>query len=381
VPEDFIGRTVDVWSVLQHLCDRRAVVVCGEPDADHGIGKSALLDAVHRAFALQMGGVCVAVHLGALSDPDIASAVGALGWIDKVKAKLQLALEDYQGLWGQAGGIGPRPVATTLAQRLRSAKASCLGSGVLGSGGAQALRRRKPSVRMCQRSVSHGFHPLSDPIAAEPALEELVSVMSALTDFCEECSRECPATPSGGRASGARILLLLDECDHLIQQRHFQNAIADVLRRCASCSVVFSTQQQMVETGGGWFKVVHQPVGGLAPHDAARLFLRRTHRPLYWDELITCDEVVTSMDGGMQGSTSAAASARTGGTVRGGRNAVVMTRTNEAEVLAKVAAHPAVAAQQGNPRRLIKLASQVHASLLSLSELPVLCKRGSPEEV
>merc|ERR1719247_2653468 len=73
VPEDFLGRNVDAWSVLQHLSERRAVVVCGEAGTEHGIGKSALLDAVHRAFAFQMGGVCVAVPLRALSDVDVLS--------------------------------------------------------------------------------------------------------------------------------------------------------------------------------------------------------------------------------------------------------------------------------------------------------------------
>jgi len=362
VPEDFIGRAVDVWSVLQHLCERRAVVVCGELETDHGIGKSALLDAVHRAFALQMGGICVAVHLGALSDSDVASAASAMGWIDKVKTKVQLALESCQELWCRTGDVGSRPVAASLTHRHRSSK-NCLLSGVLGGGGAQALRRRKPPPR--QQSVAHGFHPLSDPIAVEPALEELVAVMSSLTDLCEDCSREWPAMSmaSGGRASGARILLVLDECDHLIQQRHFQDAIADVLRRCASYSVVLSTQQQMVETGGGWFKTVHHPVAGLAPKDAARLFLRRAHRPLYWDELLS---PAASADSNTTGEATAGLGS---GATWAHRSPVVMTRENEAEVLARVAAHPAVAAQHGNPRHLIELASKVRVSLTHLSEI------------
>jgi hypothetical protein len=191
--------------------------------------------------------------------------------------------------------------------------------------------------------------------------------MSSLKDLCQDCSNELTsAVASSSRASGVRILLLLDECDHLIQQRHFQDAIADVLRRCASYSVVLSTQQPMVETGGGWFKVVHQPVGGLAPKDAARLFLRRAHRPLYWDEL--------------QESTACGSSGNSSAAPGGVRKSVVMTRENESEVLAMVAAHPVVAAQQGNPRRLIELASQVRSSLAKLSDLPVLCKRG-PEGV
>jgi len=373
---------VDVWSVLQHLGDRRAVVVCGGPDSHHGVGKSALLDAVHRSFSLQMGGVCVAVHLRALSDPDVISGSSALGWIEKVKARVQFALEEYQDLWRLAGHSRQRP---PVARRRAS---SCLASSVsvLGVGATQALRNRKAPA---SRSVSRGFHPLSDPIATQPALEELVTAMTLLTEFCEECSHEWPGVAApGGRTSGVRILLLLDECDHLIQQRHFQDALADVLRRCASYSVVLSTQQQMVETGGGWFKVVHQPVAGLAPKDAARLFLRRAHRPLYWDELLpstivdgaesqAAEESASSAASASSGTPRAAASSAAPAASQAARSAVVMTRENEAEVLARVAGHPVVAAQKGNPRGLIELASQVRTSLSSLSELLERLPKGS----
>jgi hypothetical protein len=345
LPEDFLGRTVDVWEVMQHLCDRRAVVVCGAMETAHGIGKSAVLDAVHRAFALQMGGVCVAVHLRALRDADTESVSTAFGWIEKLKAKVQVALEDYQEQLCRSGSIGRRSTGSSFAQKLQSGS---LVSSVLCTGGA--LRRRK----VCHHSVSRGFHPLSDPVATAPALEELMEIMLALTECCEERNRASPTSmvALGKCSSGVRILLLLHECDHLIQQRHFQDSIAEVLRRCSAFSVVLSTQQQMVETGGRWFKVVHKQVSGLAPEHAARLFLRRAHRPIYWDELVDADASSTSM-------TNASAA----------RNQVIMTRDNEADVLAKVAAHSLVAAQRGNPRKLIELASQVRNTLHSLSDL------------
>ena len=69
-------------------------------------------------------------------------------------------------------------------------------------------------------AVTPGFHPLSDPIAARPALEELVEDMCALADMCETRCREFPAASN-------RILLLLDECDHLVQQQNFQDAVAN----------------------------------------------------------------------------------------------------------------------------------------------------------
>lgn len=183
--------------------------------------------------------------------------------------------------------------------------------------------------------------------------------MTALTEICELRCREWPA-------AGGRILLLLDECDHLIQQPHFQDTLGEVLRHCASYRVVLSTQQPMVGTAGGWFKVVHHELDGVSPKDAARLFLRRTHRPIRWDEIKPCGS-----DGdGKYDETAPAASASVEGASRS--DPVRLTKENEADVLALVAAHPKIAAQRGNPRRLIELASRVVPSLRSLEDLSVL---------
>jgi len=202
-----------------------------------------------------MGGICVPVHVRALSDAEVLSSASIVGWIDKVKASVQVVVEQYQDLWREADGSAPRPVTTGLSQRTRS---SCLGAGVPH---CQVLRRRKMTARTSQQTVSNGFHLLSDPILVESALDELTAAMTALKDLCSEFGREWTnAMSPTTRTTGVRILLILDECDHLIQQRHFQDAIAEVLRRCASYSIVLSTQQPMVETGGGWFKVVHQQV-------------------------------------------------------------------------------------------------------------------------
>lgn len=176
--------------------------------------------------------------------------------------------------------------------------------------------------------------------------------MMALTEICELRCREWPA-------AGGRILLLLDECDHLIQQQHFQDALAEVLRHCASYRVVLSTQQPMVGTAGGCFKVVHHELGGMSPKDAARLFLRRAQRPIRWDEIV----VDGGSDGGGGGDAAAPAAATAGG------ETVKLTKENEANVLELIATHPSIAAQRGNPRRLIELASRVVPSLTSLADL------------
>merc|ERR1719498_1311895 len=45
LPEDFVGRERDVWSVLQLLRHRKLVLVCGAPLQNAGIGKSTVLNA------------------------------------------------------------------------------------------------------------------------------------------------------------------------------------------------------------------------------------------------------------------------------------------------------------------------------------------------
>jgi len=341
VPEDFLGRMVDTWTVLQHLSARRATVVCAAPGAAHGIGKSAVLDATHRVFAHQMNGVCVAVHLQSLSAVDLAEAASERGWIGKVREAVQVALCEHRDRLYQRqlsnSPLHQQPLRS--ARRCFGATASC---GDLFR--IDGLPRRSRSRSLKNTPVSAGFHALSDPLATQPLLEELIVEMTALAELCEARCRDWPA-------AGGRILLVLDECDHLIQQKHFQIAIASVLRRCPSYRILLSTQQRMVGVAGGQFKVVQHELQGLAPKDAARLFLRRAQRPLRWGEL----QVVPS-SGKTCGPRDVSAP-------------VALTRENESEVLELVARHPAVAAQRGNPRLLIELASKVSPSLESLSEL------------
>lgn len=367
VPEDFVGRSLDVWSILQHLSNRRVVVVCGSTSSDYGIGKSAVLDAAHRAYTLQVGGACIAVHLRSLSDPDaVASAACEGGWIEKVMEQVHKGIQDRQ----------------RERRRLPSLPHSSPGNSACGNAGSKdeaspsgnMLRRRLIRSRgsgLGNRAVRHGFHPLSDPIAAAPALEALVSDMLLLSELCEaRCGRDWPA----GSSANSRILLILDECDHLIQQEHFQEAVADLLRRCPAYRVLLSTQQpmHMVSSSLGQFKVVHHALQKLTDQDGARLFLRRAGRPIRWEELMSPRAGVNS---GCHPTPSAAASSGGATSSTSGMHnpssPVALTRENEAEVLSLVSAHPCVKAQAGNPRRLIELASRVTPSLEHLNDLPI----------
>ncbi|CAJ1396875.1 unnamed protein product [Effrenium voratum] len=279
LPEDFLGRELDVWSVLQQLNQRRAVVVCAAPGHDFGIGKTVILDAVHRAFTL-LGHSCVAVPLRSLSQ---ASWAGH--WIEKANVAIRLAMRECSAR--STGGF----------------------------------RRRR-----VQGTPRTGFHPLSDPQAAACLLDDLVEDMLAFADLCD------------ARPDASRILLLLDECDHLVQQQAFQDALAVLLQRCSSYSIVLSTHQPMVPAGASNFKVVQHRVQGLGPRDSARLLLRRAPRPLRWGEVLPDAFDPSSL--------------------------VVLNKANESEVLDAVASQAHVAALKGNPRRLIELAN----NLESLSE-------------
>jgi len=88
---------------------------------------------------------------------------------------------------------------------------------------------------------------------------------------------------------------------------------------------------------------------GLTHTDAARLFLRRAHRAVRWEELLSPEQAVN------QGIDP--------------QSQIILTKQNEAEVLKLVSQHPVVAAQQGNPRALIELANKVNCLLPNLRDL------------
>lgn len=285
-----------------------------------------------------MGGVCVAVQLRSLSEP--ATALAADGWIQKTRSAVQSALTECRELWfpsSEASG-GPR-VAPRSLQGLNTL----------------ALRRRpmrkKADVR--RLPVKTGFHPLSDPVALEFALEELVEDMISLSELCEARCREWPA-------SSGRILLLLDEADHLIQQQHFQDAVADVLQRCSAFRIVLSTHQPMVGTAGGQFKVVHHALQGLSTRDSARLFLRRAPRPLRWGEL-----------------DISKAGQELGQLVGLPESPVVLSKATEGQILELISMQSSIASARCNPRRLIELASRLGTSLKLLEEENYPAKRTS----
>jgi len=136
------------------------------------------------------------------------------------------------------------------------------------------------------------------------------------------------------------MLLIFDECDRLIQESHFQASIAQILRQCPKCRVLLSTQQPMVSSAGQ-FKVAHHPLKGIAFPDSVKLFLRRLHRPLHWSDL--------NEPGNGQVMVA--------GVVPSLESPIVITKDNEAQVMHLVHRRAGVAAQGGNPQKIIALAS------------------------
>mmetsp|Transcript_84640 Transcript_84640/g.273566 ORF Transcript_84640/g.273566 Transcript_84640/m.273566 type:complete len:1413 (-) Transcript_84640:163-4401(-) len=342
LPDDFCGRALDTWNILQYLSQRRAVVLCSQEGQERGIGKSVVLDAVCRAFALQADGICVTVRVASPGPPTNAADLFCT-WIAEVQAAVKRTIRECRDLYWPRGMDDLRPVAGVRCARSR-------------------LPNKFDAVKqaMCRgRAISRGFHSLSSPAAAAIALSDLQSDLAELAELCAARRREWPAASD-------RILLLLDECDHLIQQQYFQDAIADLLQSCSAYRIVLSTHQRMVGTAGGRFKVIHHALDRLGRRDAARLVMRRAQRPLRWEELLPPD-VVSSGGHDQAQAVVQAAMAAVGATQFSSK--VVLTRANEAEVFDAVGSHPIVAELCGNPRRLIELASKVNPGLASLWDL------------
>lgn len=338
LPEDLVGRSIDVWTVQQHLIARRIVVVCGGDTAGKGIGKSTVMDAVHRALTLQLGATCVGVRLrgqGHICDTCASTELGCRCWMMHLQEAIQETMLE---------------VSDTDAIR---------------------VSRRCVRSRRCYRSdsmstASGDYTPncgscISGTMVVDTMLESLITDMQALArlsrsqkfggEWWPAVAANGPFSGGPGAGESGGALLILHNSDHLVQQQSFQEAIAEVLRRCPGYRIVLSTQRPVGMVGASWcqFKVVQHVMQGLTRNDAARLFLRRTHRAIRWEELLQAEE------------------ARPQGI--DGQGQVTLTKQNEAEVLRLVSQIPAVAAQQGNPRALAELANKVNSSLANLQSL------------
>jgi hypothetical protein len=334
LPEDFMGRSQDVWRVLQLLTDRRLVMICGSASAGHGIGKSAVIDAVHRALTMQMGAVCVDVrNLG--HDCENIS-VGCKCWIMQTREIVQKIIARISRREG--GG---------LLQRCVRPRKCWQSSWHYQSFGAGATRARETTCLTCS----------SDALAIDVSMKSLVTDLKELARLSLEqnVGREWwPATAANGLFAGAGgAILIFDGCEELLEQPHFQEAVDDILAVCPGYRVLFSAQRPPAFSQS-WrrYKIAKHELEGLPKKDAALLFLRRTNRPLRWEELLLGTDEASKIDYSPTSEVHLPAPGK-----------------DREKILDLVAEHPAVAAQLGNPKALIELADKVDSSLSSLQDL------------
>lgn len=375
LPEDFSGRSLDVWKVQQLLSNRRAVVVCGAEGTNHGIGKSAVLDAVQRAGTFNLGATCVAADLRA-AGTDMPAADSTSGsWVTQVgeavrSAILEVSLDD-------SSAPAPRRCALARQWRQRLMNRSEGTPSDAGSGTSASGPELYPADVESHTSNAPGCSPTRMQQEHE-ALDSLVADVQVLSRLLrrKRVDREWwPATAANGpfvTGDGHHdmVLLILDHCDALLQQRSFQAALARLLRCCPSCRILLGSQRPAVvsSTELGQFKVVHHALNGISPLDAAQLFLRRAQRPLQWGEILPPGDGTTaqkSAEGTVAVPPEAPTARSTTISSRDLRSPVVLpsNAAARAEVFHLVSKHPAVASQRGHPRALIALASRMGSSL------------------
>jgi len=160
-------------------------------------------------------------------------------------------------------------------------------------------------------------------------VEPLRGLLTELDQLVGLCTEHCRKD----------LLLIFDECDHLIKEEHFQASITQILQLCPKCRVLLSTQEPMVSPAGQ-FKFAHHRLSGISMKWAVKLFLRRTHRALLWGDL------TEPSNGTLAGAA----------VMHSLDSPVVMTGDDEA-VAKQVYWGAGLKAQGGNPQKIIDLAS------------------------
>eukprot|EP00930_Biecheleria_cincta_P066284 TRINITY_DN5236_c0_g1_i2.p1 TRINITY_DN5236_c0_g1~~TRINITY_DN5236_c0_g1_i2.p1 ORF type:complete len:1116 (-),score=168.42 TRINITY_DN5236_c0_g1_i2:70-3417(-) len=336
LPEDFIGRHVDTWSILQHLAHRRVIVICnlhGEANLP-GVGKSALMDAVRRSAVLRTGSHCVAVKFEMPPPPGASLRVY---WIRQVQ---QAVLEVLHN------------------EIKRSRLMTAVGANADSNLARNCLRRVK-SRSKCASLEEAPQQQIQEAESFRELFEAVIRNLRILTEMRRTHGNMGLSYGSGG--SGG-ILLLLRSCDHLVQQQHVQETLAELLRRCPACRIILSSRQRMVGHGVGQFKAVHHELKGLAPRDAARLFLSRAQRPLTWGELSPVSETLAPALLAMDPKAL-----------------VTLQGEHREDLLDAVANQPAVVKLRGRPGAIIELSSKLGPGPPSMKELNQSAR--APKEV
>lgn len=295
------------------------------------------MDAVHRSVVLRTGGHCVAVKFDMPPPPGASLRVH---WMRRVHQAVHERLQSEIKRGRLMIAVGAEP-DLDLARN--------------------CLRR----VRYRPKSASIEQAPQQQNQEAESFRELFEAVIRDFRILTEMCRTQGNMGLSCGSGGSGGILLLLRSCDHLVQQQHVQEALAELLRRCPACRIILSSRQRMVGHCVGQFKAVHHELKGLVARDAARLFLSRTHRPLTWGEL----SPVSAVSGKLAPTLLSMDS----------KSVVKLQGEHREELLDVVAKQPAIVALRGRPGAIIELSSKLGPGPVSMQELNQSATR--PKEV
>jgi|ERR1711974_53759 len=137
-PDDFRIQREHVVGVMTlvdtHGYYRRIINVCGAPGTKRGVGKTTLLQEVHRRTELQEGGTCVAVQLESDVEGDFA-------WMRATAMAVKKAMRERLRRWQvEAGrGSGKKRHRSASCDGLRNCKDDFKSNG---AHGLHALHRR-----------------------------------------------------------------------------------------------------------------------------------------------------------------------------------------------------------------------------------------------
>eukprot|EP00742_Colponemidia_sp_Colp-10_P002008 GILJ01002143.1.p1 GENE.GILJ01002143.1~~GILJ01002143.1.p1 ORF type:complete len:862 (-),score=120.58 GILJ01002143.1:493-3078(-) len=226
-PEDFIGRNIDVMSIIRRLTRRRLVVISGAKNTNPGIGKSSVAIAVSRYMNLRR-----MFTNGVVFVPCSSSSVMDL--VDSTLWQLNNLVDTT---------IAPSSLFSPASSLCRSQSASCC-------------------------SPANHFSVFDAPPApAVPSLEEKVK---QLVD----------------RLKGLRCLIVWDNCDKLVDNAAFHLILSRILAHTEYVRILLTSHQPLQKELGS-IKVINYRLDRLSPMDSARLFMRRSNRRLSFDDLIS----------------------------------------------------------------------------------------------
>lgn len=391
MPEDFVGRTLDVWAIIQHLERRRMVVVSADQESEHGLGLTSVCEVATRYLQLRSFcglrdtnlsfGKVARVYLDSLSGHTSGKKNS---WIDRLRRQINEQMVDdwvpsksgnYTGSTTASGGCssshddshvslssrmttgspfqaspcahdtqehagdiecGVFNIAKNDLRFVPTSLGGCDDSGEESSDHLADIESNGDSASSSdERRTSVDLREVADILSAEAARQEKMRIPpvyargnkrelsgqssrngsirsmknsmswrnshnAQLADLCMDLKQ---------LSANERMLVLLDECDHLVQQEHFQEALQCLLKDCPNISFLLSTHQPIYSgsnegsgssnpgsaRGSGSshqkflkfqaYKNVHVVIKKLPDEEAGKLFLRRLSKLITWSQL------------------------------------------------------------------------------------------------